>query len=225
MRTAILGIVAIVAIGSLSASHAVASLAPASPESTATCDFPSVSTARLREIRDAAAAHPVPTPTTSSRGLSTSELHHFAYPPRSGDPLDDSTLASIRAFIREYSECIVLGEILPVYGAWSDAYLQLSLSQHPETIDPIIDVVESGGRFPHPGLDLLLLRAWQIESGHVIAIVQIVPTPEFWTLYLAQNDESWRIDDIWDFGDRLTRKDPIDDSLSGPVYATPVPSD
>ena len=225
MRAAVLIIAIVIAVASLGGAEARANPATASPESTATCDFPSGSTARLREIRDAAAAHPVLTPTTSSRGLSTSELHHFAFPPPSGDPLDERALSSIRAFIREYSECIVLGEILPVYGAWSDAYLQLSLSQHPETIDPIIDVVESGGRFPHPGLDLLLLRAWQIESGHVIAIVQIVPTPEFWTLYLAQNDESWRIDDIWDFGDRLTRKDPIDDSLSGPVYATPVPSD
>lgn len=74
--------------------------------------------------------------------------------------------------------------------------------------------------WPHPGLSLLLLRAWRIETGHVVAVVQIVGAGQGWVMLLASEGASWRIDDLWS-------SDPsrIDDSLTGPIYATPITED
>jgi hypothetical protein len=74
--------------------------------------------------------------------------------------------------------------------------------------------------FPHPGISLLLLRAWQIETGHVVAVMQIVGISQYWTMLLVPNGDSWLIDDIWNADERM-----IGDNASGPVYATPIADD
>jgi hypothetical protein len=50
-----------------------------------------------------------------------------------------------------------------------------------------------------------------------VAVVQIVPEPQYWTLYLRPVGDSWRIDDIWPLGERA-----IGDNLTGPIYGTPI---
>ncbi len=194
--------------------------ADASPEATPTaaCAFPPISTDLLREIRDDATAHPIPTPTVPERGTWSSQLHRMPFPPPSGDPIDDQTLTSVQQFLADYADCLDSGDILAVYGAWTDEFLRLAVGQRPQTIDPLIEAIEmSPVVFARPGLDLLLLRAWQIDSGHVVAVVQIVPEPQYWTLYLRPVGDSWRIDDIWPLGERA-----IGDNLTGPIYGTPI---
>ena len=185
---------------------------------TAACAFPPISIDLLREIRDDATEHPIPTPTMPVRGTWSSELHRMPFPPPPGDPIDEQTLASVRQFLADYADCVVTGDILAGYGALTDEYLRLSVGQRPRTIDPLIDAIESHPAiFAHPGLDLLLLRVWRIDSGHVVAVVQIVPEPQYWTLFLVPQGDSWRIDDVWNTGERE-----IGDNVSGPVYGTPV---
>jgi hypothetical protein len=216
----------------LAAAFLVAALPDAtsgqSPEAapSPTCAFPPVSIELLREIETEAAEQPIPTPTTLPSGAWSSELHQYGYPPPAGEPLDDETVASVQVFLGEYQTCLESGDIVRIYGAWTEPYLRLSLAQHPDTIDPIIEVIESDLKpFAHPGLDLLLLRAWWIETGHVVGLVQIVDTPQYWTLFLAPVDDSWRIDDIWDYSGEPMGEDPLDDNLTGPVYGTPIALD
>ena len=72
--------------------------------------------------------------------------------------------------------------------------------------------------FAHPEIQsLVLLRAWRIETGHIVAVVQIVGAKQDWTMLLIPHGDSWRIDDMWSLGPRM-----IGDNLTGPVYGTPV---
>jgi len=194
--------------------------ADATPEATPTtaCIFPPISAHLLREIRDDATAHPIPTPTVPERGTWSSQLHRMPFPPPPGEPIDDQTLVSVRQFLADYADCVVSGDILGAYGAFTDEYLRLSVGQRPQTIDPLIEALETNSAIlARPGLDLLLLRAWQIDSGHVVAVVQILPGPQYWTLYLRPVDGELRMDDLWNFGERL-----IGDNLTGAVYGTPI---
>jgi len=194
--------------------------ADATPEVTPTADcvFPPISADLLREIRDDATAHPIPTPTVPERGTWSSQLHRMPFPPPPGEPIDDQTLVSVRQFLADYADCVVSGDILGAYGAFTDEYLRLSVGQRPQTIDPLIEAIETNSAIlARPGLDLLLLRAWQIDSGHVVAVVQILPGPQYWTLYLRPVDGELRMDDLWNFGERL-----IGDNLTGAVYGTPI---
>jgi hypothetical protein len=203
-------------------------LAQATPTGTPTsaCVFPPVSVDLLREIEADASARPIPTPTRPAQGAWHSELHQYGFPPPAGEALDDETVASVQAFLADYQACLQSGDIVGVYGAWTEPYLRLSLAQHPETIEPIVEVIESDlNPFAHPGLDLLLLRAWHIETGHIVALVQIVDTPQVWLLYLAPAGESWRIDDIWDVENCPMCDGLPADNLTGPVYGTPVAVD
>jgi hypothetical protein len=204
-----------------------AALAQVTPEGTPApaCVFPPVSTERLREIERDLAEHPIPTPTPSDRGYWTSKIHVRPFPPPAGDPLDDAALASLRAFLGDYTQCMVDGRLLSVYGAWTEEFLRTDLGQRQPPPDPLIDILEATPDlvFPHPGLQLLFLRAWSIESGHVVAVVQLVwgGLPESWVMYLLPEDGSWRIDDIWD----IPQMEMLEGSMTGPVYGTPIAVD
>lgn len=201
----------------------VTALAQATPEATpaANCPFPPISADLLREMRGAISESPPPTPTPPEVGLTSDRTHLLAFPPPPGDPIDDATADSIRRFIAAYADCVEIGRIAPVYGAWTEDYIRRSLGSDTEYVDALIRVIEMEPEtplLPHPGISLLLLRAWHIETGHVVAVVQIVGAQQFWTMLLLPHGDSWRIDDLWSRGPRS-----ISDNLSGPVYATPIP--
>jgi hypothetical protein len=209
----------------------VVSLAPLSVRADATpqatpaesCDFPPISVDLLREMRDEIAANPPPTPTPEAN-YSSSRSHLMPFPPPPGEPIDDATVDSIRSFLSDYAECLRIGGLLSIYGAWTEDQIRRSLGSNPETADAVIRAVkmEAAGTqvFVYPGTELPLLRAWQIETGHVVAVLQIVGAQQYWTMLLLPHGDSWRIDDIWSLGPRM-----IGDNLSGPIYATPIPSD
>src|SRR6476659_5312956 len=74
---------------------------------TAACAFPPISIELLREIRDDATEHPIPTPTMPVREPWSSELHRMPFPPPPGDPIEEQTLPSVRQFLAEYADCVV----------------------------------------------------------------------------------------------------------------------
>ena len=109
-------------------------------------------------------------------------------------------------------------DILAGYGALTDESPPPSVGQRPRTIDPLI-TRSSRIRRSSPTRDLICscFALWQIETGHVVAVVQIVPGPQYWTMFLLPHGDCWRIDDMWNTGERE-----IGDNVSGPVYGTPV---
>ena len=203
----------------------LSSLAQGTPEATPapTCVFPPISIDLLHEIRDDIAENPPPTPTPPVVGITSDRTHLLNFPPPPGDPVDDATVASIRTFLDHYAECVVIGQIAPTYGAWTEDFIRRSLGSDVDTVDAIIKVIGFEAEtpmFPHPGISLLLLRAWQIETGHTVAVMQIVGISQYWTMLLLPNGDSWLIDDIWSADERM-----IGDNASGPVYATPIADD
>jgi hypothetical protein len=213
----------------------VVSLAPLSVRADATpqatpagsCDFPPISVDLLREMRDEIAANPPPTPTPEAN-YSSSRSHLMPFPPPPGEPIDEATAESIRSFLSDYAECLRTAPLVSTYGAWTESLIRRVLGSDPETADALIRVAKMETKEPmfvHPEIrNLPLLRAWRIETGHVVAVVQIVDTQnehqQYWTMLLLPHGDSWRIDDIWSLGPRM-----IADNLSGPIYATPIPSD
>ena len=202
----------------------LSALADATPEATPAeiCVFPPISIDLLREIRNEIAANPPPTPTPEAR-LQSPRTHLMPFPPPPGEPIDDTTVASIRAFLDDYAACMRAGGLLSMYGAWTHDFIRRSLGSNPETADAVIRAVEMEAAgtpvFVYPGTSLPLLRAWRIETGHVVAVVQIVGAQQNWTMLLLSHGDSWRIDDLWSGGPRM-----IGDNLTGPIYATPVPN-
>jgi hypothetical protein len=203
----------------------ISALADATPQATPAdrCAFPPISIDLLREMRDEIAANPPPTPTPEAN-YSSSRSHLMPFPPPPGKPIDDATVASIRAFLGDYAACLRAGGLLSIYGAWTEDLIRRSLGSNPETADAVIRAVkmEAAGTpvFVYPGVTLPLLHAWRIETGHVVAVVQIVGAEQYWTMLLLPHGDSWRIDDLWSGGPRM-----IGDSLTGPVYATPIPNE
>jgi hypothetical protein len=200
----------------LSSSAQVTPEAPPAP----TCVFPPISIDLLREIRDDIAENPPPTPTPPVVGVTSDRTHLMNFPPPPGDPVDDATVASIRTFLDLYAECVAIGQIAPTYGAWTEDFIRRSMGSDVDYVDAIIKVIgfeSETPMFPHPGIRLLLLRAWQIETGHVVVVMQIVGISQSWTMLLLPNSDSWLIDDIWSADERM-----IGDNASGPVYATPI---
>ena len=199
-------------------------LADATPEATPaeSCIFPPISIDLLREFRDEIAANPPPTPTPEAN-YSSSRSHLMPFPPPPGEPIDDATVESIRAFLDDYAECMRAGGLLSIYGAWTDGFIRRSIGSNPEAADGLIRVATMEAVTPvfaYPEIAALpLLRAWRIDTGHVVAVVQIVGIPQYWTMLLLPHGNSWRIDDMWNLGPRM-----IGDNLTGPVYATPIPN-
>jgi hypothetical protein len=202
----------------------LSALADATPEATPAehCAFPPISVDLLREFRDEIATNPPPTPTPEAR-LQSPRTHLMPFPPPPGEPIDDATVASVRAFLDDYAACMRAGGLLFMYGAWTEDLIRRSLGSNPETADAVIRAVEmeSAGTpvFVYPGTSLPLLRAWRIETSHVVAVVQIVGAQQYWTMLLLPHGDSWRIDDLWSASPPM-----IGDSLTGPVYATPIPN-
>src|SRR5215216_5548379 len=82
------------------------------PEATPApeCTFQPVSVELLREIERDVAEHPIPTPTQpdpSDHGFWTIQVHVRPFPPPAGEPLDDATLASLREFLSDYTQCLI----------------------------------------------------------------------------------------------------------------------
>jgi hypothetical protein len=203
----------------------LSSSAQGTPEATPapTCVFPPISIDLLREIRDDIAENPPPTPTPPLIGITSELMHILPFPPPPGEPIVEETVDSIRHFLDRYAECVVIGQIAPTYGAWTEDFIRRSLGSEVERVDAIINVIgfeSETPMFPHPGISLLLLRAWRIETGHVVAVMQIVGISQYWTMLLVPNGDSWLIDDIWSADERM-----IGDNVSGPVYATPIVDD
>ena len=187
---------------------------------TASCAFSPIDVELLREIRDDIAENPPPTPTPPEVGFTSPRTQLMSFPPPPGDPVDDATIASIRVFLDRYAECVVIGQMAPVYGAWTEDFVRRSMGSDVAYVDAIIKVIgieSETPMFPHPGISLLLLRAWQIETGHVVAVMQIVGISQYWTMLLVPDGDSWLIDEIWSADERM-----IGENVSGPVYATPI---
>jgi hypothetical protein len=185
------------------------------------CAFPPISIELLREIRDDVAENSPPTPTVYADGSWSSRMHTMPFPPPPGEPLDDETVTSVQQFLADYETCLVIGDIPTTYGAWSEGFIRRTVGDNLEFIEGLIDWMESGSAvWLHPGIDLLLLRAWSIETGHVVAVVELVGTQETWTMLLQPAGETWLIDELWSDPLQL-----LDDSLTGPVYGTPIADD
>lgn len=197
--------------------------AQGTPEATPAevCVFPAIDIGLLREIRDDVATSPPPTPTVYADGSWSSQTYVMPFPPPPGEPLDDATAASVQQFLDDYETCLVIGDIPTTYGAWTEGFIRRTVGGNLEFVEALIGWMESGRAvWPHPGLGLLLLRAWSIETGHVVAVVELVGTLETWTMLLQPAGDSWRIDDIWGYPLQL-----LEDSLTGPVYGTPIGDD
>jgi hypothetical protein len=200
-----------------------ASSAQGTPEATPEvgCGFPAISIELLRAIRDDVDANPPPPPTVYANGSWSSQTYVMPFPPPAGEPLDDATHASIVQFLEDYETCLVIGDIPTTYGAWTEGFIRRTVGDNIEFVEGLIDWMESGRAvWPHPGLSLLLLRAWSIDTGHVVAVVELVGTLETWTMLLQPAGDSWLIDDIWDYALQL-----LEDGLTGPVYGTPIGDD
>lgn len=201
----------------------LSSAARGTPEATptVTCAFPPISIELLREIRDDIAANPPPTPTTAAEGYSSSRTHLIQFPPPPGEPLDEATHASVERFVAAYEPCIVGGDFARTYGAWTEDFIRRTVGPNLELVEALIMAMnEDAAVFAHPSLSLLLLRAWEIDSGHVVAVVQIVGADQYWTWLLLPVGDSWRIDDLWNIEPEL-----FEGSLTGPIYATPITGD
>lgn len=197
-------------------------IAAGTPDATpaATCAFEPISLDLLREMRDEIAENPPVTATPPVVGVSSDRTHLLDFPPPPGDPIDDATVGSIRTFLGLYADCLGIGELASVYGAWTEDLIRRSLGSDPAYADALSRVMEMESDppvFAYPGISLLLLRAWRIETGHVVAVMQIVGIEQYWTMLLLPVGDSWRIDDIWSADPRM-----IGDNLSGPLYATPI---
>jgi hypothetical protein len=178
---------------------------------------PPISVDLLREIRDEIVASPWPTPTPETY-LTSPITHLIPFPPPAGEPIDEATVASIQRFLTDYVDCLDTGEYLAIYGAWTEDCVQRNIGARVEFVDALIRTAEQHISFPYPReWRPLLLRAWSISTGHIVVVVQYTPDDVQQTMLLVPRGDSWRIDDLWGIGLRA-----IGDSVSGPVYGTPV---
>jgi hypothetical protein len=214
-------LVVLVVAMAIAGPHAVSAKGTPVATPASECVFPPISIELLREIRDDVAENPPPTPTVYADGSWSSRMHTMPFPPPPGEPLDDETVTSVQQFLEDYETCLVIGDIPTTYGAWTEGFIRRTVGDNIEFVEGLIDWMESGRAvWPHPGLSLLLLRAWSIDTGHVVAVVELVGTLETWTMLLQPAGDSWLIDDIWDYALQL-----LEDGLTGPVYGTPIGDD